>query len=387
MTSKRDLSLALLAISIVAVLCTTPLFCLAPHEPKPLGGTLTGINEYGNFDTSLTKQELEMAGYRFGDNLRFQCGEIELVAVYIDQYDGAIPYQFSISTNYGSDIVSLMVFNSTATGMGLFVGDRFQVSYGGRCDNEALYPSIFEGVTISKLPGQSDEDFANFRCIRFNDDFHLYRGGCPVFLFNGVDRMDVLDDLCRRNSIDHCINISDDEAEFNTMIENAREGGYCPYTIGMYEKAQIDCFYSHVDTIQFAEDLAPTFRAILDSPEDELYVFCHLGKDRTGFVFLLLEALAGWDMDSIADDYCISFVNLYGIQKDSDEYRNIVRDFFGRTVFLLAHPYLIEGVAYIDWSEVDYTKVDIRSAAKAFLLNNVLLTPDEVGQLEALVLP
>ena len=48
------------------------------------------------------------------------------------------------------------------------------------------------------------------------------------------------------------------------------------------------------------------------------YISCTEGKDRTGFVCLLLEALAGATFDEIETDYMKTYENYYGITKQSE---------------------------------------------------------------------
>ncbi|MBR4450255.1 MAG: tyrosine-protein phosphatase, partial [Clostridia bacterium] len=57
-------------------------------------------------------------------------------------------------------------------------------------------------------------------------------------------------------------------------------------------------------------------------------VHCTEGKDRTGFVCMLLEALVGASYEEIEKDYMITYDNYYGInpEKDSARYTVIVEN-------------------------------------------------------------
>ncbi len=57
-------------------------------------------------------------------------------------------------------------------------------------------------------------------------------------------------------------------------------------------------------------------------------VHCTEGKDRTGFVCMLLEALCGASYQEIVDDYMITYDNYYQITKtgDADRYDVIVEN-------------------------------------------------------------
>ena len=51
--------------------------------------------------------------------------------------------------------------------------------------------------------------------------------------------------------------------------------------------------------------------------EGPVYIHCLEGKDRTGFVCALLEALAGASYEEILEDYMETYDNYYGITQDS----------------------------------------------------------------------
>ena len=60
------------------------------------------------------------------------------------------------------------------------------------------------------------------------------------------------------------------------------------------------------------------------------YIHCLEGKDRTGFVCVLIEALAGATYDEMRDDYMITYDNYYGISKEAtpDRYDAVVSLYF-----------------------------------------------------------
>ena len=58
------------------------------------------------------------------------------------------------------------------------------------------------------------------------------------------------------------------------------------------------------------------------------YIHCQEGKDRTGFVCIVIEALCGASYQELVDDYMITYDNYYGItpEKDSERYTVIVEN-------------------------------------------------------------
>ena len=60
------------------------------------------------------------------------------------------------------------------------------------------------------------------------------------------------------------------------------------------------------------------------------YIHCMEGKDRTGFVCALLEALAGADYSEMCADYMITYRNYYKISEEntSEKYSAVVSLYF-----------------------------------------------------------
>ena len=69
---------------------------------------------------------------------------------------------------------------------------------------------------------------------------------------------------------------------------------------------------------EYAEKLVNGLVAMTESDGPYL-VHCTEGKDRTGFVCVLLECLCGADYDEIKNDYMITYDNYYGITEESDK--------------------------------------------------------------------
>ena len=76
---------------------------------------------------------------------------------------------------------------------------------------------------------------------------------------------------------------------------------------------------------EFAQKIAQGF---IDMSEKEApyLIHCTEGKDRTGFVCMLIEALAGASYQEIADDYMVTYDNYYKItpEKEPVKYRTIL---------------------------------------------------------------
>ena len=76
----------------------------------------------------------------------------------------------------------------------------------------------------------------------------------------------------------------------------------------------------------YASSLAEGLRAMM-SQDLPVYIHCTEGKDRTGFVCILLEALAGADYEELLRDYMVTYDNYYGINEEDtpEKYAATVR--------------------------------------------------------------
>ena len=66
------------------------------------------------------------------------------------------------------------------------------------------------------------------------------------------------------------------------------------------------------------------FESMLNN-DGPFYIHCLEGKDRTGYVCMVIVALCGASYDELVDDYFITYKNYYGIEKGSEKY-NVIKE-------------------------------------------------------------
>ena len=105
-----------------------------------------------------------------------------------------------------------------------------------------------------------------------------------------------------------------------------------------------------------------------------VYIHCTAGKDRTGFVCMLLEALAGASYQQIADDYMITYDNYYHVNEANDAERfNIIKE--QRLDSMLRHVIGAEIGA-------DLANADLSAGARNYL-KAAGMTDEQIDQLTA----
>ena len=87
-------------------------------------------------------------------------------------------------------------------------------------------------------------------------------------------------------------------------------------------------------------EVANFFKQLIKSnieSNDRIYVHCNEGKDRTGFICLIIEALCDCDYKTIKNDYLLSFINLYNLdeQKDVERINAITKYYFNQLIALI----------------------------------------------------
>jgi hypothetical protein len=77
---------------------------------------------------------------------------------------------------------------------------------------------------------------------------------------------------------------------------------------------------------EFRSKVAQGFRQ-LELFDGTYYIHCQEGKDRTGFVCIVIEALLGASYQEIVDDYMYTYKNYYKITLENDPKRyNIIKE-------------------------------------------------------------
>ncbi|MDO4416044.1 MAG: tyrosine-protein phosphatase [Erysipelotrichaceae bacterium] len=170
----------------------------------------------------------------------------------------------------------------------------------------------------------SDEAFANFRNFHPGDIIEgvLYRSASPCD--NQHLRAPYVDDLIEQAGVNFILNLSDNDSKIAGYI--AKDDFDSPYFLSLYEKGNVDPIALNMNYLseEFAQKIAQGFIAMSEH-EGPYLIHCTEGKDRTGFVCILIEALANASYQEIVDDYMLTYDNYYEINpaKDPAKYQTI----------------------------------------------------------------
>ena len=218
----------------------------------------------------------------------------------------------------------------------------------------------------------SDEVFANFRSVKAGNISAntLYRSASPCD--DQHNRATYVNALIEAAGIQCIVDLADSDEKIHGYIEDPEFN--CPYFLSLYENGLVIplSMNTNFSSDTFKTKLSAGLTAMAEQKGPYL-VHCTEGKDRTGFVCMLLEALCGASYDEIVDDYMITYDNYYKITRESDpdRYTVIVEHVLDPMIYAL-----------FDDREIDLSTADLAAGAENFLQSAGMDT-DRIAGLKA----
>ena len=334
--------------------------------------TVSEETKFGWAIVNLSPEEMEDAGFTLGDScdILFEDGyAINDVPYYNGYYvKNADPV---IVAYPGNENISITYNNIGIWDQaGLTEGEAVTITLNTAGKYSDIQEVLGQSYSFDREDYPSAESFCNFRALsggNLKEDY-FYRGASPVDSSRG--RAPYTDTLIKDAGIQFIIDLADSEEDMEGYM--AQEDFDSPYAASLYENGQIILLDMSVDyqSQAYKEKVAEGFRTILTN-EGPFYIHCTEGKDRAGFVCLILEALAGADQEELKDDYMMSYYNYYGVspEKTPEKYKAIRELYFDAfTEFL---------------SEEDAEK-DFTQGAVRYLLEGGM-TEEEVTALQQII--
>jgi len=170
----------------------------------------------------------------------------------------------------------------------------------------------------------SDVIFANFRAMNLTGmkGNVFYRSASPCD--NQHKRAPYVDQLMQEAGIKAILNLSDNETKIESYM--ARDDFNSPYFASLYDNGTVYPIALNMNYLsdEFGQKIADGFTKLIQA-EGPYLIHCTEGKDRTGFVCMLVEMLAGAPFEEIVSDYMITYDNYYQINetKEPDKYKTI----------------------------------------------------------------
>lgn len=363
--------------------------CEITHEP-----------EFGGVYINITIDDFNALGFEYGDSVKVtfsngytlsdipyyngyytQTGEPLLIA-----YPG---YQYiKAAINNGDDLWNVADLNLSPLLSGSISENRQLLWNSANLNSnmtatitlnqKAKYADIQQARDIHYFDDRtlypSNEVFANFRSLKGGNlkDNLLYRSASPCDNQHG--RAKYVDDLIKNANVQYIINLADNDQKISGYMNN--QDFNSNYFSTLYnkddtnnDKVEALALNMNFGSDYFKEQTVLALKTIAQN-EGPFLIHCTEGKDRTGFLCMLIEAFAGANYTEIVEDYMITYFNYYAITKAFDQKRYDV---------------IVNNVLNPMIKELTGSNVDIKTANLAEYAENYLLTNGmEQGQIEQL---
>ena len=342
-----------------------------------ISGTVKEDEIPGRIVTDISYEMMHDAGFDYGDLCRVTFGNgyvIEDIPLYSGYYGKTGE---NIIVNYqGSDYVKIVACQSSAIWeeVGCKDGDTVEISLTEKGGSLYVEEALKMTYSLNRDDYKDDETFSNFRVLsggKLNDKL-FYRGASAIY--DAYGRVSYTNELLKKYGISYIVDFNTSEELLEAYLDeyDSSDSLY----MEMYEKGnvlltKIGNDYSSKST---AEIIANAFREIMKH-EGPYYINCAEGKDRTGYVCILIEILGDYSLDEIRDDYMTTYFNYYGIEEDdTSKYNAIVEYKFNDIMFNLTDTETIE----------ELEKTDLKETVRNYLLNGQM-SEEEIQCFEELI--
>ena len=197
--------------------------------------------------------------------------------------------------------------------------DRGGYDYEQKLVGGLTYSKDFEDYE-AKDGASKEEVFANFRAVRSDTvrENVLFRSASPFD--NANNRAPYVNDLAKANGIDYVLNLADSEKKIEKYKENEiwPELDYARQLLDN-DRVCLMAMSAAYEGAAYQSALARGLESALAHKATKILFHCTEGKDRTGFVGVVLESLCGASYEEMRDDYMITYDNYYNLTEESDK--------------------------------------------------------------------
>lgn len=328
--------------------------CGKNNNPELKDASVSEDSKFGAALVNVSIDNFNKLGFNLGDscNIKFSNGyEINDVPYFNGYY---VKNNMPVIVSYPSNPYVLITYNNYGIWdvAGLKEGDTVSVSLNEAGKYLATQEALGQSYSLDITEYPSAEAFSNFRSLSGGNlkENLIFRGASPVD--NSRNRAKTADTLLEKNKINSIMDLADSDEDIHGYFKE--EGFSSTYTKGLYEKGNIVLLSmgSSYTSDTYKKSVVKGFRHLLNT-DGPYYIHCMEGKDRTGFVCALLEALASSTYDQMCADYMITYKNYYGITKEEmpDKYQAVVSLYFDSFMEALHGESDIEELKKTDYTE------------------------------------
>ena len=319
---KQQLNPILIAVLVIFALMTLCGCSAQKEESVSVASISVTVKEGDKFDCAMLDadaQDFEKAGFTLGDScdVEFSNGfKLEDVPYFNGFY---VKTGLPVIVAYPKfDYVSVANNNRDLwTPANLTNGDTAKIMLKEKGKFKSTQEALSQTYSVDRADYATDEQFSNFRALKggnLKENF-LFRGASPFD--NSRGRAGVTDSLVEKSQIKTIVDLADTKEEMQAYFADASFNS--AYSKSLYDEGKVAVLGmgSNYDSAEYKVSLAQGLRLLIDNG-GPAYIHCMEGKDRTGFVCMLLEAFSGATYDEMEADYMQTYANYYGFTQNSD---------------------------------------------------------------------
>jgi len=303
-------------LTLLVLGCVLAVGCISTNNHS-LTCDISEYEEYHDVQIDATADTLEAAGFVLGDSvdLHFSNGKTFLDVPYLSGY--IIP----------KGTVSLILYNNNLYIDKVYIGglwNLLDLNSGDTITIVRREPRKYAAeqevnsyiISTNQLENESDEEFSNFRPLNYGDlkENYIFRGASPID--NLEKRASVTDKLLEKYGIKTIFSLSGtDKIVEKQQLENNHNS---PYFDNLYANGYV--IMSGISSDVFSEEnrkiICESLRSLM-SYKGPYYFHCLEGKERTGFLAILINVLGNATEEEILQDYFKTYENYYHITPET----------------------------------------------------------------------
>lgn len=337
-------------------------------------GVVAGFDSYGMLEPSFTVEEMKKNGFDYADLIDVKIGNdivlenVPFVTGFneVGVFETCLCDYNALGTTFGFG----QLHGNFKQNIGGQIGDSILITVHQKQGYRDTYKVMHSVYDTERSKYGSNEQFANFREVTTSGmgKARLYRSSNPLNPSSNAVRYAVVDRLAEKAGIQTEIDLADTNAKIEQyMTSDGFQSTYCP---ALYRNNQVIAL--GLDASVFSENFKAKLQEglrFMINHEAPYLVHCNEGKDRCGFVSLLLEALAGATYDEVADDYMVTISNFYLVKKGDHDYNVRKQLSVDRLVWLLGNYKTAEDIPSIDWNSINPNSINLQKAAHDYVID------------------
>lgn len=344
---------------------------ITPH----ISGYVVEINGYGQPVPNFTPEEMKQAGFEYTDLINITIGNETVIdsIPFLTSYNetGFLDPTFVDYNAKGTDYGFGLLGGNFSRIIGGKTGDQITMTLAKKDGYKDMYEILKSVYPDERRSGETAEEYANFRMINTSGiaDGIIYRSSNPLNCTSNPGRYRVVDSLAQEKGIKTEIDLADTEASIEKyMATEGYASTYCPqlYREGNVLPCGLSADFFGED---FKKKVGDAIKFMI-AHEPPYLIHCNEGKDRCGFVSLILEALAGADIEEIRNDYMVTMLNFYKISYGDTSYNLRQKISVDRMIWTLCHENTLQSFTLTDrnnFSLLGFSATNLQAAAKRYL--------------------